>query len=274
MNTILLELDKLNMNLDLYSINIGGIRELHPFQNEGDFVKIPQKYKSIYEEVYDDIDKIPYNDDEIDKLIWNYISIFWLDSWYTDEAQIFTPKTQFYDLNTSNIVFDEPKFARLNSVSSKTLQKVTTLEEAKLLLNESPRCIRLLNISTKYQLPISIAIRKWVDMTSGAEYRCYVYSSKLCAICPHDIYDLDIDDKELETRCQNLLYKARYHLPFEDCVVDVFLSDGSDLIIEFNSYGVWANASSGAFNWIVDKYDLEHLPVTIRGRNTLFQDSS
>ena len=40
----MLELDKLNMNLDLnldlYSINTGGIRELHPFQNEGGFVKI------------------------------------------------------------------------------------------------------------------------------------------------------------------------------------------------------------------------------------------
>lgn len=129
-----------------------------------------------------------------------------------------------------------------------------------------------MSISKQYNLPVSIAIRDWVNVYSGAEYRCFIYNEKLCAICPHGIQDLNIDDNELVNRITNLLYKARYHLPFEDCIVDIFLSEDikSDCIIEFNSYGIWANSTSGAFNWITDKYDLENLPVTIKGRHNTF----
>lgn len=259
--------------MDLFANNIGGLKEFHPFRNVNGFVWIPDKYKTIYQEIYDNISNIPFNEYEINKLIWNYISIFWIDSWYNDEAVTFTPKTYFYDWNfKDNVNFDTPKFARLNSVSSKTLSKVTTLVKAKCILNDSERCNNLVSISKQYNLPLNIAIREWIDIYTGAEYRCFVYNNKLCAICPHGIYDLEINDKELIERISLLLYKARYHLPFEDCIVDVFLSEKSnklDCIIEFNSYGIWANSTSGAFNWITDKYELENLPVTIKGRHSI-----
>lgn len=258
--------------MDVYAENIGGIKEFHPFRNVNGYIWIPKKYKIIYEEVIDDISRIPFNDYEINKLIWIYISIFWLDSWYNDDATTFTPKTRFYEMDSENEYFDEPKFARLNSISSKTLSKVTSLEQAKCILYNSDRCNNSMSMAKVYNLSINIAIRDWINIYYGAEYRCFIYNEKLCAICPHGISDLDIDDNELTYRVYQLLHKARYHLPFEDCIVDVFLSENKELdcIIEFNSYGIWANSTSGAFNWITDKHDLENLPVTIKGRHSPF----
>ncbi len=259
--------------MDVYAENIGGLKEFHPFRNINGYIWIPNKYKIIYEEVMDDISKIPFNEYEINKLIWIYISIFWLDSWYNDEAASFTPATHFYECESDNDeYFDKPKFARLNSVSSKTSSKVTSLVQAKCILRKSDRCTNSMSMAKQYNLPISIAIRDWINVDAGAEYRCFIYNEKLCAICPHGIYDLEINDDELTNRISLLLYKARYHLPFEDSVIDVFLSENQELdcIIEFNSYGIWANSTSGVFNWITDKYDLENLPVTIKGRHSTF----
>lgn len=239
-------------------INIGGIRELHPFKNKNGFIWIPKKYRDLYLEHFECINTIAYTNDNIEKLIYIYISTCWLDVWYTDEID-FTPKTTFYPLNFStNTTFNQGKFARLNSVSTKSIQKIYNLVQAKDFISKSNRCQRLIDIAYKYELPIYIAIRDWIDIDLGYEFRCFVFQDKLTAICSCDDKCIDIDNDELIKRVDNLLKKALYHLPFQDCIMDVFISSNLDCIIEFNSYGVWANGSSGLFNWITDQYDLEN----------------
>lgn len=241
-------------------INIGGIRDLHPFKNKNGYIYIQKKYRDLYEEMIDNIHCIPYTIDNIEKLIHLYISIFWLDSWYNDDVD-FTFKTTFYKLNDANINFDLPKFARLNSVSSKTVNQVTSLNQAKDIILNSNRCQISIENASKYNLPIYIAIRDWVDMDTGSEFRCFIYQCKLTAICSADDKYTELNDTELIIRIKILLDKAQYYLPFQDCIMDVFLSDVKDYIVEFNSYGVWANGASGLFNWITDQYDLENSDV-------------
>lgn len=241
-------------------INIGGLRELHPFKNKNGYIYIPRKYRDLYEEMIDDIHYIPYTIDNIEKLIHLYISIFWLDSWYNDDVD-FTFKTGFYKLNDANVNFDSPKFARLNSVSSKTVTQVKSLNQAKNIIFNSNRCKISIENARKYNLPIYIAIRDWIDMDTGCEFRCFIYQCKLTAICSSDDKYTELNDVELIARIKKLLDKAQYYLPFQDCIMDVFLSDIKDYIIEFNSYGVWANGASGLFNWITDQYDLENADI-------------
>lgn len=238
--------------------NIGGFHDLHSFGRKLDKITIPLKYHSIYEEFFNDIHDIPWSTYNIRKLIYIYNSIFWLDSWY-NESIITTPFTTFYPTDGGdNVVFDSPKFVKLNSVSSKNMLKpVYSLKEARQHILQSNRCQNLMDTCKLYDLPVYIAIREWIDIDEGVEFRCFIYNDKLTAICSNDDKILDIDDGDLVTRINTLIDSVKFNLPFYDCIMDVFLSDEKDYIIEFNSYGPWANGSSGEFNWFTDEYDLQ-----------------
>lgn len=239
----------------MYMINnIGGFHHLHPFKNNNDKIVIPFKYRELYLECYDDIDTIPYTEYNIKRLVYIYIASFWINSWYNDSIT-WTPRTILYKLDDENVIFDTPKFARLNSVSPKKSKPIYNLDEAKQLILQSPRCKNVMDKCIVYDLPIYIAIRDWIEIDKGNEFRCFCYNDKLTAICTIDDKISDINDTQLIERVNVLL--AKCVLPFYDAIVDVFLSDNFDCIIEFNSYGIWANGTSGEFNWFTDEYELK-----------------
>jgi hypothetical protein len=92
-----------------------------------------------------------------------------------------------------------------------------------------------------------------------------VYNKKVTAICSNDYKCPNVNETQLIQRVLKLKKKANQYLPFQDCIMDVFVSDHehwNDLVIEFNSFGKWANGGAGKFNWFSDHVEL-HSSTTI-----------
>jgi hypothetical protein len=226
-----------------------------------------------------------------------YIASFWLDRWYEDGLP--TPKTTFYDLTR---VQGDPSivpwpsqgsaasatgsqghapFVRLTSLSSKTSsrpQPYASIQEALEDIGSSARCQRSLEIDLLAhagQPTMQLAVREWVDLNRGKEYRCVIFEEAIRKIVPNDATRQPpvADPRELLQRCQRLLYEMFHCLPCVDCVMDVWITDAEgddtnnascgtssgsatsgapvvhDLVIEFNSFGTIGNSASDDIDW-------------------------
>ncbi len=141
----------------LMAHNDGGYSDLHPFGrvHEG-YVNIPESFRELYVDHFPDLETIAFSDKNLEKLRHLYTASFWMDNWYDDEASIWTPATMFYSWNesdNSDIIFETPKFARLNSVSAKpTLKLVDSLAAARAMLASSTRCQRSIEMARYYDI--------------------------------------------------------------------------------------------------------------------------
>jgi hypothetical protein len=272
--------------------NGGGFRNQHPFQKSNDgyvlfaresnhdidlypVVSNEEQYREIFCDYFDcHVDEIEYTPKNIEKLINVYISAMWLDAWYDERADSFTPHTEFYSLdNDINHYFDGPKFARLNSVSAKipNQKPVFSLNDAKNILLNNQRCMNVIANANRYNLSVQIAIRDYVNLSNGVEYRSFIYDNKLTAICSNDDKLPNLNSKKLIKRVQILLgrvIKAMERLPFPNVIMDVWICDNNvqnDIVVEFNSFGVWANGAAGLFNWFEDEVILhDSSSVTVK----------
>lgn len=268
------------MTVDYFTPNNGAFTELTPFtRTRTSHISIPRKYHETFVdaprlEPYDDLDAVPYSPNMVAYLRDMYVASFWLDSWYTEACDVFTLHTEFYPWEAPDIKFTEPKFVRLNSVSMHGEPRpVKSLDEARRLLDHVSRTRMAMEHARSLDLPVLIAVRPFVDMSLGLEFRCFIFANRLTAISSNDDRICPFSPKSLIERCQALLDRAREFLPFEDCVMDVYLSDKGekegDMVIEFNSYGAWANAGSGLFHWVEDEIDLMSArEVTVRVNTT------
>ena len=195
--------------------------------------------------------------------------------WYTKECDIFTAPTTFYPISfDKEVIFETPMFARLNSVSPKCYGRpVRSLSEAKKQIETSPRCQSVLDISRRHNFHACLAIRQFQDFSNGAEYRLFVRREKLTAISSNDDKLTFFDNTEIVARSKRLLKMCIFFIPFSDCVIDVFIHDLKpelDQVVEFNSFGSWANAGSGLFHWLEDAYEINTSHVCSSDRTSLF----
>lgn len=228
-----------------------------PFTKKGKFIHIPAEYQELFidDNHFVDLDKILYTEYNMERLFQLYVSSFWMEVWYDDSLP--TPKSLFYPLNEikEDMVFETNKFVRLNSVSPKYYCPVKSLTKALEIVIKSERCQNAVQNSIKYNLPKpQLVMREWVDLSMGNEYRCFVYHDKITAISSNDTKISDLDNISIINRCQKILKKVLHCLPFHNCIMDVYLAPdaSNDLLIEFNSFGTFANAGAGFFHWIED----------------------
>lgn len=226
-------------------------------------------------EEFNGLDAIPYTVGNIEHIMQIYIQAVYFEHWYTPSADEFTIHSEFYPLEataeTENIEWDDPKFVRLNSVSPKRKKPVWSLKEARDIIHCSPRCLESIQVAMHYGFENSIVIRDWKDLSCGNEYRTFVFNDQLTAITNHDDHGhqpFDKGEAELIERVQDLLTRAKYHLPHTTVCMDVFLHDthpSEDCVIEFSAYGAATDTGSGGFHWLTDMWALaDSSEVTVR----------
>jgi len=250
--------------------------EHHDFRrSSNNTIIIPHAMADLYAE--DDwvmsMHEIPYTAGNIEHLMQIYIQAVYFEHWYSVEADTFTIPSVFYPLEETvadaEVVWLEPKFVRLNSVSPKYRQPVYTLREARHIIKTSPRCLDSIHVAAHYGFANLIVIRNWKDLSQGNEYRTFVYNDKLTAITNHDGHvQQPFAEIELIKRVQALLDAARFCLPHTTVCMDVFLHDTDttqDCVIEFSAYGAATDTGSGAFHWLSDMWELADAhEVTVR----------
>lgn len=228
--------------------------KLSPFTVDNGVITIPHKYHDLLSEFDSetDFEHLPATEENWKHLRELLVSANWLDCWYQDGLP--TIKTEFHDLGTA-ATFADDKFIRLNSVSSKTqLEPVRSLEIVDGMMNDE-RCMASMRLAKRVDRKINVAVRDWIDVSKGIEWRCFIYDDKLRAISINDTAVSDDEDEDVIDRVEQLFKKIRYNIPCVDCVMDVWLSDedpSKDLVIEFNSYGFWGNAGTDLFDWVED----------------------
>ena len=126
------------------------------------------------------------------------------------------------------------------------------------MLAASRRCQNAMVLARRSNLPVTIAIRSFIDMTPGTELRCFIFANELTAISANGDALTDIPESCIIARSRDLLRRALAIdiLPFEDCIMDVWLHEtdpATDIIVEFNSFGIWSHGSSGLFSWDQDR---------------------
>lgn len=229
-----------------------------PFRVRKGKIIIPDKYLEVLSAKCDetDFENLPATEFNWQHMRKMLIPTYWLDQWY--QPNLPTPATKFYDLDEFKdkvIEFDGPKFVRLNSLSSKEQAEPVYSSEIVSSILKNKRCHSSLKLAEKTGSKIYLAVRDWIDVTQGIEFRCFVYDEKLRAISINDEAVSDLKDEEIVSRVESLLDKILYDLPNADCVMDVWLHDfdqSKDLVIEFNSYGFYGNAGIDTFDWVKD----------------------
>jgi len=222
-------------------------------------IHIPNVYRELFanHDAWGSVDDIPYTAANLTLVHQVYISAFWMENWYQPDLP--TPATQFYNwpvvgASDISVRWDGPKFVRLNGLSPKTQTRpIHTMREAIELIVGSQRCVDVLQRCAKYAFTPQLAVRDWVSIDH--EFRCFVCDNKLTAICSNDETVWEHGEAELLFRAQDLLSIMRYEdaLPFQNCIMDVAFCHGrDDCVLEFNSFGAFANGSSGLFHWLED----------------------
>lgn len=211
------------------------------------WLKIPRKYEELFPDE-DDLQRLHVSD--WPRLQALYVSSYWLSNWYTPELP--TPSTEFVDSLASH--WRPGLFIRLDALSSKSKQPYPSCEAAMTDLNTSERCQAARALSARAGIPPPcIALRQWVELAGGKEYRCVIFEGKLAAIVSDQLNRVDfLTVPELEARCQRLLERVQYNWPCVDNVMDVWLAEegaDSDLVIEFNSFGVIGHSHSDYIDW-------------------------
>jgi hypothetical protein len=207
-------------------------------------------------------------------------SYYWMDCWFDNQSwtiptqkigtcamyKCYADPDDGYkypaeDLKDHDYEFKE-FFPRLNSVSPKDvgeILKFDDVDKAFDLIEKSDRCRSTIDMAQKIGRPIYIYARKWIDMSDGWEFRVFIYDMKIVAISSASERICELDKTEIIARCQSLLNACKWDLPFPDVCMDVWLDSQKkkkDLIIEFNSYGSWGNASAELFDWKEDQAQL------------------
>ena len=216
-------------------------------------VVVPLKYHEILSDYIEDFDNL-INEVEVKELL---IAAYWMDCW--EQEGLPTPDTILIKLDELKLplIFDRPKFIRLNSLSDKTGKSYLTFTQEDLIsLLTNERCQTSIQMANRIHRDVYLVIRDFIDLSNGVEYRCFIYEEKLRAIALNDTKDSDINNEELVTRASTLLDQCLYSLPCCDCVMDIWIGINTDLLIEFNSYGYWGQAGSGPFDWITDSAQL------------------
>jgi len=249
--------------------NSGGFDNETPFiTSEDGILEIPEYYRDLYVDY--DVSSLAPTTENREYLRQIYIQSFYMNHWYTKECDIFTAPTTFYPISLEKeVIFETPMFARLNSVSPKCYKRpVRSLSEAKNQIEASSRCQAVLNISRHHKFHACYAIRHFQDFSQGVEYRLFVRKERLTAISSNDDRLTNFDNTELIARSRELLKMCIFFMPFSDCVIDIFIHDTLpelDQVVEFNSFGSWANAGSGLFHWLEDAFELNTShEVTVR----------
>lgn len=257
--------------MELYSVvNSGGFIETHPFfKKRNNKLGIPDKYRELYLDFK--TSTLEYNEASIEFARQIYIQSFYINHWYSDESNITSITApsllfNFDSLDTSNLPNMTPwhkgrgMFVRLNSVSPKYRKPVYDIKEALNVIENSNRCLASIATAREYDFPLMLILREFRNFEHGCEYRAFVYHDKLTAICLNDDKIPTHSDGQVIERVRQVWLKSYLFQPFEDVVLDVFIHDTAqceDQLIEFNSFGSWANASSGRFHWLEDEYELK-----------------
>ena len=234
-----------------------------PFEFKNGKLHVPAKYEDAFLE---DERPLKFNPSKYEYYRQLLASYYWLDCWFDNQS--WTIPTQkigtcalYKCFGDHDCEFKE-FFPRLNSVSPKDVMKTSKfsdVNEAFDLIESSERCRSTIDIAQSIGRPIYVYARQWIDMSNGWEFRVFVYEMKIVAISSACERICELDKLEIIDRCQSLLTACKWDLPFPDVCMDVWLDSQQkkkDLIIEFNSYGSWGNASAELFNWQEDRAQL------------------
>ena len=265
--------------------NGGGYTHLHPFKkSKKGLLLVPDPIRDLLiEEGIDNMDQWKYTKQNIERARQHYIHAFHMSAWYPEEddsaLSTLTARSFLFDwdsLNTDLGLVEAqkkavdakifPAFVRLDSVSPKYLRPVYSVQEAKRIIEASGRCQSAIETARHYGFKIYLVLRSYQDYSRGYEYRAFVYKDKVTAICLNDekAPSSHIPDTEIIRRVCRIIQACQHCQPFMNCVADIFISDVSDeqdQLIEYNSFGAWANASSGLFHWIEDEWELHDSKV-------------
>lgn len=262
-------------HFELLETNGGAYIKLHPFKKStSGLLILPISIHELLQEEIDDLQNWKYTKKNMERIRQYYIHSFHMDSWYKDEmhSNDLTARSIFFDwdmdLEKAQLEADHadifPAFVRLNSVSPKYALPVHTVHEAKNIIIRSERCKAAMRTARQYNFDIQIVLRSFQPFKKGFEFRAFVYRDRVTAICLNDTKSppLDLNSGNIIERVCRVVKLCQPWQPFMNCVVDIFLSDNPDEIkdqlIEYNSFGAWANASSGLFHWIEDDWDLHN----------------
>lgn len=153
-------------------------------------------------------------------------------------------------------------FVRLNSVSPKSNTNRIVCDprcnpkwvtQILNLLVDSLRTYETLSIPMDHY----IMLRQWQKIDPAMEFRCFVYKNRLTAISQYHCYQhfkkLQGRAKEIRDRIYEFYQKVFPYLIYEDCVMDVILTDTDVQIVEFNSFGADGMAGSSLYHWTQDR---------------------
>lgn len=183
----------------------------------------------------------------------------------------FSPEEKKKKIQIAIDGFGGKAFIRLNSVSPKHQEPVTSAQEAIDILNGSERTREVFGLYKNY-----IMVREYKELPRNMEFRLFVRKGKLRAISRYDVYDFSPLDP---TRIRSVIKQwfsslQRENLDlFDDYTMDVVLweenkeeslFDDGVFIIEYNSYGPDSLAGSCLFHWENDWEILSRGDAVIR----------
>lgn len=273
----------------LLETNQGAYIEKSPCVIRNDRIYIPKKYASVIDDDFPkaeddsipghiglDISSFRVSKSQVTELVrQKFIASYWFDSWFQNQA--WTIPGHMEELQfIRDEQYELPKFVRLNSVSSKetTPISVTSAFEGIQILLGSKRCQDAIARAQEWDLPApQLVVRQWLDMNHYNEYRVFVFDNNITAIGSNDDHITGTPELQVIRRCQALLTEVLDDpecgppCDFPDFIMDVLLLDpetslhvadhstviARDLVVEFNSWGAWANAGSGMFHWLEDE---------------------
>ena len=228
----------------------------NPFRIINNRIIVPDKYIELFDET-----SFPASEESWAQIRARLVTSYWLNHWYDDSLSVITPKTEFIPLEAGLPCYwsvqSAGKFVRLTSLSTKEqLEPVWHFDDDdRDALLANPRIRSSLDIARIAKVPdeeVQIAFRDWVDLSSGTEWRVFVWEEEIKCIGLNDANLSSMTNSEVITRCKALWEGVRFHAPVVDCVMDVWLSNDRDIVIEFNSYGFWGQSTAGLFDWKED----------------------
>lgn len=155
-------------------------------------------------------------------------------------------------INSFDIPFDYV-FVRLNSLSPKNDNKINNNKNLAIsiidLIRQSQRCTDTL----KLNWPHYLMLRQWIDINPQSEFRCFIYQNRLTAISQYHCYDkYNYINKNIIKNRIIQFYKDNYDkFIYEDCIVDLIVTNSDVTIVEFNSFASGISGSA-LYNWDLD----------------------
>jgi len=156
-----------------------------------------------------------------------------------------------------------PKDIVVSEASHKEMQ-VKNGEEVVSVFLKSERLRQSLQQFQKFNDPekkLYLILVEWQQFERKGEFRCFVYKEKITAISQYHCYSNfgfnETDKKVILQAIQTLWDGVSLYLPYEDCVMDVYIDFSTDehltSIIEFNPWGGDLIAGSALYNWETDR---------------------